>query len=77
IPLLASPNYDSSYLGYSNAIYDFGADPRGNGSFFLAEGEAYYFFSQTRAIEKVALAKKYGLHGIGLDGSDSMMMDDL
>ncbi|EER03140.1 hypothetical protein Pmar_PMAR018395, partial [Perkinsus marinus ATCC 50983] len=76
VPLLARSDSESSDIGYSNAIYDLGADPRGNGSAFL-NGTGYFFFSQTRAIEKVALAKKYGLHGIGLEGGESFESEDL
>ncbi|EER02789.1 hypothetical protein Pmar_PMAR022214 [Perkinsus marinus ATCC 50983] len=70
IPLIARATYSSSVLGYSNVIC-FGADPRGNGSVIFPDGSGYYFFSQTRAIEKVDLAKKYGLHGVGLQGGES------
>ncbi|EER02792.1 hypothetical protein Pmar_PMAR022218 [Perkinsus marinus ATCC 50983] len=58
IPLLARATYSSSDRGYSSAIYELGADPRGNGSVVFSDGSGCYFFSQTRAIEKVALAKK-------------------
>ncbi|EER09669.1 hypothetical protein Pmar_PMAR008808 [Perkinsus marinus ATCC 50983] len=75
VPLLAKADYGSADMSYANAIYDLGADPRGNGSFLYSGGFGYYFFSQPRASEKVALAKKYGLLGIGLQGGKNYVND--
>ncbi|KAF4688559.1 hypothetical protein FOZ60_002616 [Perkinsus olseni] len=61
IPLLARSTYDSSDVGYSNAIYDLGGDPKGDGSVIYSPGDGFYFFSQPRAIDKIAVAKKHGL----------------
>ncbi|KAF4691335.1 hypothetical protein FOZ60_015741 [Perkinsus olseni] len=55
--------------------YDLGADPKGNGSVIFAEGRGFYFFSQRRAVSKIELAKKHGLRGIGLLGSDDLLAD--
>ncbi|KAF4688558.1 hypothetical protein FOZ60_002615 [Perkinsus olseni] len=77
IPLLAVATYDSGTIGYSNAIYDFGGDPKGDGSIFLSSGIGAYFFSQPRATEKVTLAKNYGIYGIALEAGISGLMEDL
>ncbi|KAF4684204.1 hypothetical protein FOZ60_008120 [Perkinsus olseni] len=65
--------------GYSEAVYDAGADPRGNGSLLYFYGyhmdPPLYFFSQPRAVEKVDLADKSGLHGIMLQGDDISAQD--
>ncbi|KAF4706721.1 hypothetical protein FOZ62_004647, partial [Perkinsus olseni] len=47
--------------------------PRGIGSVIFAEGRGFYFFSQRRAVSKIELAKKHGLRGIGLLGSDDLL----
>ncbi|KAF4684876.1 hypothetical protein FOZ60_007184 [Perkinsus olseni] len=68
---LEIPLYMPPGEGYSNAIYDLGGDPKGNGSVMDSPYGLYYFFSQPRAIEKIALARKHGLHGIQLRGGDA------
>ncbi|KAF4684875.1 hypothetical protein FOZ60_007183 [Perkinsus olseni] len=77
IPLLARSTYDSSDVGYSNAIYDLGGDPKGDGSVIYSPGDGFYFFSQPRAIDKIAVAKKHGLSGIALQESDHFLSADL
>ncbi|KAF4672900.1 hypothetical protein FOL47_011251 [Perkinsus chesapeaki] len=67
IPLLARADYESSDSGYSSAIFDMHGDPKGSGSIIFPKGKGYYFFSQPRAVEKVILVKKMGLHGIMID----------
>ncbi|KAF4692364.1 hypothetical protein FOZ60_013721 [Perkinsus olseni] len=75
IPLLARSTYDSSDVGYSNAIYDLGGDPKGDGSVIYSPGDGFYFFSQPRAIDKIAVAKKHGLGGIALQ--ENLKSDEL
>ncbi|KAF4688557.1 hypothetical protein FOZ60_002614 [Perkinsus olseni] len=76
IPLLARAN-EHSDSGYSGAIYDCGGDPKGNGSIACSPGDDFYFFSQRRAIDKIGVAKKHGLHGIALSGGDFLLAADL
>ncbi|KAF4754293.1 hypothetical protein FOZ63_005601, partial [Perkinsus olseni] len=75
IPLNAHATYDVGYIGYSNVIYDFGGDPKGNGSLGNPGGAAIYFFSQPRATEKITLAKNLGLYGIALEASNGDTSD--
>ncbi|KAF4688556.1 hypothetical protein FOZ60_002613 [Perkinsus olseni] len=75
IPLIAHATYDVGYIGYSNVIYDFGGDPKGNGSLGNPGGAAIYFFSQPRATEKITLAKNLGLYGIALEASNGDTSD--
>ncbi|KAF4703624.1 hypothetical protein FOZ62_013165, partial [Perkinsus olseni] len=53
----------TSLTGYINVVEEFGADPDGDGTVFGPDGRLYYFYSQARALGKVRLAKRYGLHG--------------
>ncbi|KAF4667008.1 hypothetical protein FOZ61_008977, partial [Perkinsus olseni] len=58
--------------GYSSVIFDDKGDPKGDGSVEVDPKDPAiraYFFSQPRAIEKIGLAKKRGLHGIALQQS--------
>ncbi|KAF4661498.1 hypothetical protein FOZ61_003149, partial [Perkinsus olseni] len=57
----------SSITNYHDVITKFGADPDGDGTVFGPDGRLYYFYSRTRAIGKVRLAKRFGLHGIAVD----------
>ncbi|KAF4705717.1 hypothetical protein FOZ62_031330 [Perkinsus olseni] len=70
---------DVQDYGYSSAVYDDGADPRGNGSILYSDGRPLnppeYFFSQPRAVEKVDLADEWGLNGIMLKGGDGWTED--
>ncbi|KAF4673810.1 hypothetical protein FOL47_010069 [Perkinsus chesapeaki] len=52
IPLLARSNYGSDDVGYSSMIYDFNADPYGNGTVVVnaTTGDMYYFISQSQAV---------------------------
>ncbi|KAF4654991.1 hypothetical protein FOZ61_007846 [Perkinsus olseni] len=75
IPLIAHATYDVGYIGYSNAIYDLGGDPKGDGSIVYPGGAAIYFFSQPRATEKITLAKNLGLYGISLEASNGDTSD--
>ncbi|KAF4672133.1 hypothetical protein FOL47_000849 [Perkinsus chesapeaki] len=62
-------------MGYSSMIYDFHADPKGNGSVIFSPGNGYYFFSQTRAVDKLRLVKQHGLHGVMLESGYDMLED--
>ncbi|KAF4672420.1 hypothetical protein FOL47_000587 [Perkinsus chesapeaki] len=75
IPLLARATYVTADLGYSSMIYDFHADPKGNGSVLFNEDNGYYFFSQTRAIDKLRLVTQYGLRGVMLDHQKTFVTD--
>ncbi|KAF4681572.1 hypothetical protein FOZ60_011939 [Perkinsus olseni] len=70
---------DVQDYGYSSAVYDDGADPRGNGSILYSDGRPLnppeYFFSQPRAVEKVDLADEWGLNGIMLKGGGGWTED--
>ncbi|KAF4698927.1 hypothetical protein FOZ62_031735 [Perkinsus olseni] len=57
----------SSITHYHDVITKFGADPDGDGTVFGPDGRLYYFYSRTRAIGKVRLARRFGLHGIAVD----------
>ncbi|KAF4677927.1 hypothetical protein FOL47_008031 [Perkinsus chesapeaki] len=59
VPLLARATYDSSDVGYSEMIYDLNADPEGNGSVIFDQTtmDGFYFFSQTRAVDKISVAR--------------------
>ncbi|KAF4674536.1 hypothetical protein FOL47_009062 [Perkinsus chesapeaki] len=63
--------------GYSEMIYDYGADPMGNGSVKIdpSASATLYFFSQRRAIDKIALGNKSHLHGIALEGGTVFAQD--
>ncbi|KAF4680832.1 hypothetical protein FOZ60_012883 [Perkinsus olseni] len=78
IPLFVANSCEVEDVGYSDAILDYGAPPTGNGSILYDHGyriHPRYFFSQTRAVEKVDLAREYGLHGILLHGGDGWTQD--
>ncbi|KAF4672200.1 hypothetical protein FOL47_000783 [Perkinsus chesapeaki] len=63
--------------GFSHMVYDLGADPKGNGSVILDKTiqGGYYFFSQTRLVDKIALARQYKLRGIMLEGGSASTQD--
>ncbi|KAF4667007.1 hypothetical protein FOZ61_008976 [Perkinsus olseni] len=75
IPVAAAISSLDTKIGYSRAIFDFKGDPTGEGSFMLTPSTTLYFFSQTRAIDKIELARKHGLHGIALQASDNERAD--
>ncbi|KAF4672204.1 hypothetical protein FOL47_000787 [Perkinsus chesapeaki] len=77
VPLLARATYFSSDTGYSLMVYDYNADPKGNGSviFNKTTQGGYYFFSQTRLVDKIALARQYKLRGIMLEGGGGLSQD--
>ncbi|KAF4679884.1 hypothetical protein FOZ62_025076, partial [Perkinsus olseni] len=69
VTLIARVSYTGSTTGYSSVIFDEKGDPKGDGSVQVDPNDPAiraYFFSQPRAIEKIGLAKKHGLHGIAL-----------
>ncbi|KAF4683172.1 hypothetical protein FOZ60_009525 [Perkinsus olseni] len=61
--------------GYSTAILDYHADPKGDGVIKLSGGNIY-FNSQKRATDKLLLAERFGLHGIYL-GAGFFFFQDL
>ncbi|KAF4650374.1 hypothetical protein FOL47_001202 [Perkinsus chesapeaki] len=66
IPLLARSNYGSGDVGYSSMIYDFNADPRGNGTVVVnaTTGDMYYFISQSQAVERCQLSDTLHVEGV-------------
>ncbi|KAF4675252.1 hypothetical protein FOZ60_001072 [Perkinsus olseni] len=65
-----------AYYGYSELIYDLGADPKGQaGQIVDSYGKDYFYYSQPRAISKIGLAKHYKLHGMSLYNSHSGYQD--
>ncbi|KAF4722921.1 hypothetical protein FOZ63_032311, partial [Perkinsus olseni] len=75
IPVAAAISSLDTKIGYSRAIFDYKGDPTGEGSVMLTPSTTLYFFSQTRAIDKIGLARKHGLHGIALQASDDKRAD--
>ncbi|KAF4672205.1 hypothetical protein FOL47_000788 [Perkinsus chesapeaki] len=77
VPLLARRSDFPSDEGYSSMVYDYNADPKGNGSviFNKTTQDGYYFFSQTRLVDKIPLAQQYNLRGIMLEGGAGFTQD--
>ncbi|KAF4660003.1 hypothetical protein FOL47_007361 [Perkinsus chesapeaki] len=77
IPLLARSNYGSDDVGYSSMIFDFNADPHGNGTVVVnaTTGDMYYFISQSQAVKRGQLSDALHLHGVMLQGNQEFQED--